>query len=271
MTRKSTHQGRLDLRPQEQHSGPNGIAQPDRVAAELGRIDMEYKRRARDIDSDLYALWQPGQILMRNDRLRLAATMLHRAGVFPMAGDQCLEIGFGSLGWLGELICWGVCETDLHGIELSPIRVDRARSILPAADLRVGDASALPWACDSFHLVIASTVFTSILDSHVRRLVADEIMRVLAPGGALLWYDFAVNNPNNPHVRKVRRTELKKLFTGLQGCIESVTLAPPLARRIAARSGVLATLATAMPLLRTHLMAVLQKPGTRHHSNSVSS
>jgi ubiquinone/menaquinone biosynthesis C-methylase UbiE len=133
--------------------------------------------------------------------------MLRSAAVFPLAGEQCLEVGFGSLGWLGELISWGVRQADLHGIELDSARAAQASQSLPGADLRVGDATDLPWAENAFHLVIASTVFTSILDQRVRQMVAREITRVLASGGALLWYDFAFNNPRNPHVRKVDRKE----------------------------------------------------------------
>jgi ubiquinone/menaquinone biosynthesis C-methylase UbiE len=130
---------------------------------------------------------------------------------------------------------------------------------LPAADLRVGDASHLPWPASTFRLVVASTVFTSILDGSVRRVVASEATRVLTSDGALLWYDFAVNNPRNAHARGVRRRELRELFPTLRGRIESVTLAPPLARFVARRSWTLATVLEAIPLLRTHLVAVLAK------------
>ncbi len=208
---------------------------------------------------DLYAPWRADEIFMRSGRRRIAAATLHEAGVFPRAGDPCLEIGFGSLGWLGELLCWGVGQADLHGIDLDPARVGHAREILPWADLRVGDATDLPYESDSFRLVIASTVFTSILDLQVRRMVAREIARVLTPGGALLWYDFVVNNPKNPHVRKVGRKELRQLFPQLQGRMKSVTLAPPLARLVAPRSWLLATFLEGIPLLRTHLLAVLRK------------
>lgn len=187
----------------------------------------------------------------------MAVTMLKRADVFPRAGGECLEVGFGSLGWLGELVTWGLRESDLHGIELDPVRARKAREILPGADLRLGDASQIPWADEFFELVVVSTVFTSILDVAVRQMVAGEITRVLAPGGAMLWYDFAVNNPSNPNVRKVGRRELRELFPELSGTIRSVTLAPPLARFVAPRSWVAATLLEALPLLRTHLIAVL--------------
>jgi len=82
---------------------------------------------------------------------------------------------------------------------------------------------------------------------------------VLAPGGALLWYDFAFNNPKNPHVRGISRSEVRKLFPQLVGKIKSVTLAPPLARLIVPRSWTLATFLEAVPFLRTHLLAVLIK------------
>lgn len=231
----------------------------DLIVAERLRMEAEYRRREREISSDLYALWQPAEMLGRASRKRLAAQQLHRAEVFPKLGDRCLEIGFGTLGWLVELISWGVRESDIHGMELDPVRVERARESLPHADLRNGDASALPWADNSFHLVIASTVLSSILHQEVRRLVAAEITRVIMPGGALLWYDFAYNNPRNPQVRKVDRLELRQLFPNLRGPIQTVTLAPPLARFVAPKSWPLAVLLETLPFLRTHLLAVLRK------------
>ena len=231
----------------------------DFVAIERERIQLEYQRRAREAHLDLNAPWQPSAWFMLDGRNRTAAVMLHRMGVFPKSGDQCLEVGFGSLGWLSELIGWGVRESDLHGVELDPSRALKARQILPVADLRTGDAVELPWDDGTFRLAISSTLFTSILDQNVRGLVAHEIVRVLAPGGALLWYDFAYNNPANPNVRGINRAEIRRLFPTLQGKIRAVTLAPPLARLLAPRSWTLATFLEAIPLLRTHLMAVLIK------------
>jgi ubiquinone/menaquinone biosynthesis C-methylase UbiE len=235
------------------------LNEKDIAAFERQRIQAEYSRRERQINRDLYAPWQPAELFVRSGRKFTAAKMLHQAGIFPRAHEPCLEVGCGSQGWLGDLITWGVCETALHGIELDPDLVGKARSVLPMADLRVGDATDLPWDNNMFRLVIASTVFTSILDTRVRQMVADEITRVLAPGGALLWYDFAVNNPRNRHVRKVTRKELRELFPRLDGRIESVTLAPALARFAAPRSLLLATILEAMPFFRTHLLSLLVK------------
>jgi ubiquinone/menaquinone biosynthesis C-methylase UbiE len=238
------------------------LTQPDEsraIAAEQARILAEYRRRERDVEADLYAPWQAATSFMRAGRGRLAARMLKQAGVFPGPGDSCLEIGYGSLGWLGELVAWGVREGDLHGIELDETRARRASEILPGADLRVGDATRMPWAAGTFRLIIASTVFSSILDASVRQAVAAEVARVLAPGGALLWYDMAVNNPRNPNVRGIGRRELAMLFPTLPGKIHSVTLAPPLARWAAPKSWILSELLEAIPFLRTHVLAVLVK------------
>lgn len=230
-----------------------------RVAVEQERILAEYRRREREVDTERYAAWNPSAIFLRASRVSRAALALAESGAFPQPGDACLEIGFGSLGWLAELLSWGLKESDLHGLELDPVRAARAREVFPAADLRVGDATRLPWRDGFFRLAIASTVFSSILDPAVRGLVADEATRVLGPGGALLWYDLRVNNPANPHVRKVDRAELKRLFPRLSGSIRTVTLAPPLARRIVPKSWIAAQMLEAIPLLRTHLLAVLVK------------
>ncbi len=226
---------------------------------ERRRILAEYRRRERDLPADRYAPWRPDEMLARNGRRRIAARLLRAAHAFPAPGDPCLEIGYGSLGWLGEMACWGLRENDLHGIELDPIRAQRAREIFPGADLRIGDATRLPWKDESFRLVVASTVFTSILDASVRLAVALEIERVLVAGGALLWYDFTINNRRNANVRKVGRKELRELFPRMAISMRSATLAPPLARLVAPRSWLMANVLEAVPLLRTHLVAVLIK------------
>jgi ubiquinone/menaquinone biosynthesis C-methylase UbiE len=237
------------------------MKQPASLAiVERTRIEAEYARRRNEIDRELYSPWHPAEMFLRSERKRVAARMLHIAGKFPRSEDQCLEVGCGSGGWFPDLLSWGgPRQSDLHGIDTSRERIDRAREFFPAAEFRIDDAAEMPWDTGSFNLVVASTVFTSILDQSVRRLIANEITRVLAPNGALLWYDFAFNNPRNPNVRGINRKEVRDLFPELHGTIRSITLAPPIARIIAPRSWLLATFLEAIPLLRTHLLAVLIK------------
>ena len=227
--------------------------------AEAARILEEYRRRAKEIGQDRYAVWQPDVAFTISARTNCAVELLHRMNAFPTAEAPCLEVGYGTLGWLGLLVSWGVKETCLHGMELDPDRAAEASAVLPLADLRTGDACEMPWEDGLFRLIIVSTVFTSILDEGVRRLLAREIVRVLAPGGALLWYDFAYNNPRNPSVRGIKPKEVRELFPELHGPMKRVTLAPPIARAVAPRSLLLASIMEAMPFLRTHVLAVLMK------------
>lgn len=235
------------------------LSNTEAIEREKNRIESEYRRREEEIDSDLYAPWQLAEHFMLSERKSWAAYLLHQAGKFPVAGDQCLEIGYGQIGWLADLISWGLRETDLHGIELDEKRARIAQDALPKADLRTGDAAKLPWANNSFKIVIVSTVFSSILDVNVRNEIAGEIERVLLPGGVLLWYDLAFDNPRNSNVKSIKANELRQLFPGFKTYIRRVTLAPPLARFIVRRNRTLAVFLSAIPLLRTHLLGLLFK------------
>jgi SAM-dependent methyltransferase len=223
------------------------------------QLISEYERRDRMVSDSLYAQDNPSYLLMSQARERVSLRLLSEAGLFPRAGMPCLEVGYGRLGALGTLISWGLRESDLHGIEMDPRRAAAAQAALSGADLRVGDARHVPWADETFSLVVTWTVFSSILSRTAREAVATEIIRVLKPGGALLYYDFAWNNPKNPHVRGVSGREVRRLFAGLDGSIRSATLAPPLARIFASRSWLLATALDGIPFLRSHRVAVLVK------------
>ncbi len=219
----------------------------------------EYERRDQRLSASLYSQHNPGYLLMSQARERESVRLLNDAGVFPSAGSPCLEIGYGRLGALGTLISWGVRESDLHGIEIDARRAAVAQAALPGADLRVGDARTMPWADNTFALVVTWTVFSSILSDAARTALAAEIVRVLRPGGALLYYDFAWNNPKNAHVRGIGTSEVMRLFPSLRGRVRSATLAPPLARLVAPRSWLIASALDRLPFLRTHRVAALVK------------
>ncbi len=230
------------------------------IEEESKRILAETARRAREIPQERYAIWQASEQWFIYERRSTALAMLKRCGALPGRHTVALEIGFGYGGWLPDLISWGVKETNLHGIEISEKCVRSTSGWLPSADLRLGNGAALPWEDRTFDLVVTSTVFTSILDNTVRHQVADEIVRVLVPGGVLLWYDFRFDNPSNPNVRGIGRSELRALFPALRAEIRTISLLPPLCRVVAPVSIFLTALLSAIPFLRSHLLAVLKKP-----------
>lgn len=73
------------------------------------------------------------------------------------------------------------------GVDLSPEMLARARrraeQVRPGADLREGDAQALPFEHESFDTIVCTYSLCSIPDD--RRAVA-EMARVLRPGGSLI-------------------------------------------------------------------------------------
>ena len=174
---------------------------------------------------------------------------------------RLLEIGCGEGGNLLELIRIGFAPECLTGIELIEDRFNVARQRLPQAlQLHWGDALEAKLPGDSQDIAFVSTVFSSILDTATQRALAATMWRWLRPGGAVLWYDFAVDNPRNLDVRGVPRARLRELFP--QGKLEAqlVTLAPPIARRVCRLHPSLYTVFNTIPLLRTHLLAWITKP-----------
>jgi ubiquinone/menaquinone biosynthesis C-methylase UbiE len=177
-----------------------------------------------------------------------------------------LEIGCGSGQWLAEFQIFGFDESKLAGIELEEKRFQRASQRLGAADIKHGDAAKLPWPDGAFDIVFQSTVFTSVLSSEKKKAIADEMRRVCSPRGFILWYDFAFNNPSNPNVKGVGKTEIESLFTPWQCSFTRVTLAPPIARRLVPLCWTAAEAAeTICPFLRTHIFALISPPAVKNN------
>src|SRR2546422_3042072 len=72
--------------------------------------------------------------------------------------------------------------------------------------------------------------------------------------------DLRIDNPRNLDVRGITRREIAALFPSCRIELRRVTLAPPVARWVAARSRTAAFLLAGIPLLRTHYLGALQ-PG----------
>jgi hypothetical protein len=85
------------------------------------------------------------------------------------------------------------------------------------------------------------------------------MVRVLKPGGVVLWYDFRFNNPRNLEVRGIEAAEIRSLFPECSVDLKKVTLAPPLARRVVPISWTSAELLEKLPFLRTHYLGVIRK------------
>jgi ubiquinone/menaquinone biosynthesis C-methylase UbiE len=207
-----------------------------------------------------YAWSTPAYAFMMQSLERAILSLLARNGVFPLSGRRILEIGCGRGYWLREWVKWGADPDCVVGCDLRMASVRQARGRSPADVRLVGaDAALLPFRSDSYDIVFQSTVFTSILKAEQREAAAGELLRVVRPGGIVLWYDFLYNNPNNPEVRAVTIAEIRRLFSPHILAIRRVTLAPPLLRRLVPGAAWIASVAERVPLLRSHCLVVIRK------------
>lgn len=232
---------------------------PTAEEAEIERIREEYDRRAQAIPSATYALTNAASLFMYMQRTRRLVHLFKEEACLPLEAKRICDVGCGKGDWLLSFLLWGARPSNLHGIELDEDRLTQARQRVPDADLRCGDARFLPWEDDAFDLVLQSTVFTSILNQRVKERIAGEMLRVLKPGGAILWYDFRYNNPRNPNVRGIEAGEIRRLFPGCRIRLQKVTLAPPITRRLVRVSWMMCLLLEKIPALRTHYLGVIRK------------
>ena len=225
--------------------------------AEEQRIREKYARRMPE--DSRYSWFSPGHVFMVQERERRFLELLKRNGIDSLADKQILEIGCGRGDWLRGLIQWGAKPENLRGIDLLPDRVDVARRLCPTeVQVVCGSAGKLDFPADAFDLVLQSTVFTSIQDDGLKRQVAAEMMRVVRPGGLILWYDFRVNNPRNPDVSGIGKKEIRGLFPGSRIQLFSLTPPPPLVRVLAPWSWLGCYFLAKVPWLRTHYIGAIR-------------
>jgi len=231
------------------------------MSHELERIKAVYRDRMEPGRFERYSLARPGESYILQQRERAVLRLLRRAGLGDLARLRILEVGCGRGRTLADWVRWGASPNRLCGIDLMEPFVREAAELLPRAVMAVGAADRLPFGDRSFDIVAQFTMFTSILDPVMRQQAAAEMRRVLAPGGAVLWYDFRYPSPGNRDVRPVRLPEIRALFPDWPMEVVAATLLPPLARRLAGFSVATCRLIeTTLPPLRSHYLALIRRP-----------
>jgi SAM-dependent methyltransferase len=207
----------------------------------------------------LYSFFSPGNLFIWQGRQRAVLSALRRHGYEPLQRHRILEVGCGRGGVLHEMVGYGASPAQLFGCDLLFDRLQDAHQALPNLLLACADGQDLPYPGAAFDLILQFTVFSSILDERIKQHLALEMLRVLAPGGLILWYDFWLN-PLNRQTRGIRPQEIRGLFPGCSCQFRRITLAPPLARRLAPLSWQLCALLEKLVILNTHYLAAIRSP-----------
>jgi ubiquinone/menaquinone biosynthesis C-methylase UbiE len=250
---------------------------------EASRIRASYlSRDASDINKR-YTFSNPAFVYHMQERERDILSILAEESI-DLSVTRVLEVGCGTGHILQRFLEFGAGQA--MGIDYMEHRLRIGATRYPNVLLLLGDGVAIPCRDATFDLVMQFMCVSSVLDYEVRRLIAQEMWRVLKPGGAILSYDLRTTPRAVLFVNKVlewlslRRTsgmqaasdghitptrpldieDLQRLFENGTMRYRTTSLAYGIAG-LAKKSWMLATFLSMVPALRTHYLVLIRKPG----------
>jgi ubiquinone/menaquinone biosynthesis C-methylase UbiE len=225
---------------------------------DLKRLRNEYAgREHRFADKHFYSAFNQANLFAIQQRERSIWSVLSRHGFQNLKERKVLEVGCGDGGVLINFLVNGADPLKIHGIDLLYSRLKHAKKKLALSWMVNADGQSLPYSSETFDLVLQFTAFSSILDDQIKSNMAADMLRVLKPEGAVLWYDFWLN-PTNPQTRGIRPKEIRKLFPDCSYDLRKITLAPPIARRVVPISWGLALFLESLTIFNSHYLVLIR-------------
>ncbi len=226
---------------------------------ETARIKEAYASRNHLKDRRTYSYFSPSALFNHQQRERATVAALKGSGFDNLSDKLIMEVGCGVGRVLRDFVNYGANPENCYGIDLISDRITEANRTSPNMHFTCGNAEQITYENDLFDIVLSFTVFTSILDKTMKRNIAREMIRVLSPGGIIVWYDYHMDNPYNSNVRGVKKKEIHELFPDCDIKLARVTLAPPIVRVLAPCSLLLCYLLESIKILNTHYLGVFRK------------
>jgi len=222
---------------------------------EIENIKNRYEERKKNLHlptkGDFYFNWYN----VHDRELKFAEIFRNHFGI-DFSALKLIEIGAGTGYNLYFFTRIGFALNNIWANELLDDRFETLKSNFPAIHCEAGDATLLNHP-EVFDIVFQSTVFTSILDEHFKKNLANTLFKMTKPGGLILWYDFRFDNPRNKHVKGIGKKEVRSLFPDAKTIkFTKLTLAPPIGRRVFKLYNFINFV---FPFLRTHVIAEIYK------------
>lgn len=202
----------------------------------------------------------PGNQAIKRERERdhlLETVLRERCGLG--ATFRVLDLGCGAGNNLGLLCQWGAVSENLFGVDLIKDRINEGRKLWPQLNLQQGDGTHLEFEDSSFDLVMVFSLFSSVLDPDITLRIASEMRRVLKMGGKIIWYDLRFNNPYNRNVIGYGPADIALLFRAFNVELTSITVLPPLVRRLGRLAPAFYPLLSRVSFLHSHYLGVLTR------------
>ena len=116
-----------------------------------------------------------------------------------------------------------------------------------------------------FDVAMMFTLMSSVRDDELARKILRATERVLAPNGAILWYDVRYPKPWEAHIRAMTKRRIRAIFSNYRLDVRSRTVLPPIADRLGVATPIVYPVLDALPVLRTHYLGLLtpRAPGDR--------
>ena len=225
---------------------------------EVARVEHVYRRYARSRRRQrAWAADNPGNLALRAELL----SAIRSAAAAELAGEhRILDAGCGNGRWLEALQrrrhpsrrgSWESTSSSSGSTRLG--------GRVPGAQLELADVRQLPFADDSFVLVLALTLLSSLDSADSVRRGLSELMRVTQPGGLVLCYEPRLPSPFNRDRRTLSDADLDA--AGVQPRDERrLTLLPQLARRLGRSTPWSYPLLLRLRPLRSHRLVGYRKP-----------
>jgi ubiquinone/menaquinone biosynthesis C-methylase UbiE len=117
-------------------------------------------------------------------RMRQYEQMLAQIKALPLGERKLLDVGCATGQWL-VYACdnWGGKLENCKGLELCEEVVVEGRKMYPGLQLVASSADEMPFEAEQFDIVHQSMMFSSVLNANFRKMIADEMWRVLKPVG----------------------------------------------------------------------------------------
>ena len=206
-------------------SDPDIVALADRVGQAVARRAESYE----------YPWLDRGYMMQLREAEAAVLRHISESTGGSLRDRRILDLGCGAGGWIRELVLWGAEPELIYGVDALADRLEEARhKVAPGVNLILGNAAKLDFADHFFDLILIFQSVTMITEERIRVAVASEALRVLKPGGAILWYDYRYQRPEMRGLqRPVNKRDLRRWFPGCRLNLQSILAFPPISRRLA--------------------------------------